>query len=428
VWIALAAAITVLIAVAIGRIVEQSSGSDSTPSVSTGGTLTVTRAWTRDLGQQVDRAIDVSGGRTIVDVAPETTGDSTLVALDRSSGKVLWRHRFASRNGPWGVDGHVLVTGIQGRTAGIDLRTGRQLWLVDVNAVSGEQAPPILVHEHVAYPIGGGDEGTMTALDVRTHRVLWQQPLGGTVLVTPVATRNAIVAAVSIAPIGDFPGKILTLDPAFGAAGMLGIGVEAEAFVGLADWPAAGQTVATASHLSLAPLLGGAVCCYLVRSAATESASLALEGSASRPLVLGRTVVVATGSGKTTAYRADTPVGDGVPVWVADVGATPRPDVTAAAGNAVIAGGSVAALSPTDGTTAWTASVRDAYFPAPGARDVVVAISRTDGRMYVLDANDGRVVRTMRNGTALNAVTLRADSLVTASGGGIVTGYRITRR
>jgi hypothetical protein len=48
--------------------------------------------------------------------------------------------------------------------------------------------------------------------------------------------------------------------------------------------------------------------------------------------------------------------------------------------------------------------------------------------MYVLDANDGRVVRTMRNGTALNAVTLRADSLVTASGGGIVTGYRITRR
>jgi hypothetical protein len=34
----------------------------------------------------------------------------------------------------------------------------------------------------------------------------------------------------------------------------------------------------------------------------------------------------------------------------------------------------------------------------------------------------------VRDGTSLNAVTLRGDSLVTASDQGIVTGYRITRR
>ena len=152
-WIALAAAIAVLVAVAVARIADQSSGTG--PSVSTGGKVRVERAWTRDLGAQVDRTIDAPGGRTIVDIAPETTGDSTLVALDRSTGRVLWRHRFPFRNGPWGLDGTTLVTAINGRTAGIDVRTGQQRWLVDVNAVSGEQAPPILVHDHVAYLVGG---------------------------------------------------------------------------------------------------------------------------------------------------------------------------------------------------------------------------------------------------------------------------------
>ena len=169
-----------LLAVAVTRIVDQSSGTG--PSVSTGGRLALQRAWTRDLGGQVDRTIDAPGGRTIVDVAPEDTGDSTLVALDRSTGRVLWRHRFPYRNGPWGLDGTTLVTGINGRTAGIDVRTGKQLWLVDVNAVSGEQAPPLLVHDHVAYLVGG-EPATMTAIDVRTHRVLWHGRWAGTMLV-----------------------------------------------------------------------------------------------------------------------------------------------------------------------------------------------------------------------------------------------------
>ena len=53
--------------------------------------------------------------------------------------------------------------------------------------------------------------------------------------------------------------------------------------------------------------------------------------------------------------------------------------------------------------------------PRSAAGGVVVATSRTDGRLYVLDGRDGRVVRTVHDGTALTGVTLRRDSLVTAS-------------
>jgi hypothetical protein len=76
----------------------------------------------------------------------------------------------------------------------------------------------------------------------------------------------------------------------------------------------------------------------------------------------------------------------------------------------------------------WTAPVRDAYFPAPAAGGLVVAVSRTDGRLYVLDARDGHVVTTVKDGTSQTGVTLHRDGMVTVSDRGVVTGYRVTRR
>ena len=76
----------------------------------------------------------------------------------------------------------------------------------------------------------------------------------------------------------------------------------------------------------------------------------------------------------------------------------------------------------------WTAPARDAYFPAPAAGGVVVATSRTDGKLFVIDATDGRVVTTVNDGTSQAGVTLRPDAMVTASTSGVVTGYRISRR
>jgi outer membrane protein assembly factor BamB len=378
----------------------------------------------------VDRAIDVPGGRTIVDVAPADAGDSTLVALDRASGKVLWRHRLPYRNGPWGLDGNVLVTGINGQTAGIDVRTGKQLWLADVNAVSGEQAPPILVHNHVAYLIGG-PYGLMTALDIRTQRVLWRQTLAGTVLVTPVVTNQSIVAAVSPLPLGT-GGWIKFLDPVTGSEQPSRVGIGG--FIGLTDWSAGHVIVATAeefSNASQGPPLSGSPsqCCYQVRAYPDRSVSTPLDGVPARPLVMSDALVVATSSGTVTGYRADaTSEWGGVFAWTASVGPSEQPDVTAAAGEAVVAGGSLTALRPTDGTTAWTAPVRDAYFPAPAAGDVVVATSRTDGTLYVVDGRAGRIVKAVRDGTAQTEVTVQRDAMVTASEQGVVTGYRITRR
>jgi outer membrane protein assembly factor BamB len=428
VLVAVAVVIAVAVAIALPRVLDQPDGTG--PSVGTGGAIHVARAWTRDLGAQMDQAIDVPGDRTIVDVAPETTGDSTLVALDRSSGKVLWRHRFPYRNGPWGLDGNVLVTGVNGRTAGIDVRTGKQVWLVDVNAVSGEQSPPILVHDHVAYLVGG-DDGVMTALQVPTHRVLWRQTLGGTTLVTPVVGSDGVAVAVSPLPLPANEGRIVFLDPADGTMRTPPVGVAVDGFAGLVDWPAEGVAVATASDFSSArqvPDCGSR--CFELRANPDLSAKRTLDGTPAPPLVLGDTMVIATAAGTTTGFRADTtnPFARVIIGWSANVGPSEQPGVGSAAGNAIVAGGTLTALRPRDGSTVWTAPVRDGYLPVPATGDVVVATSRTDGHLYVIDAHDGHVVTTVRDGTAQIAVTLARDSMVTASARGIVTGYRITGR
>jgi outer membrane protein assembly factor BamB len=117
----------------------------------------------------------------------------------------------------------------------------------------------------------------------------------------------------------------------------------------------------------------------------------------------------------------------GVFAWTRNVGSG-QVDLEAASGLAVVSGGSLTALNPTDGSTAWTAPIPRASFPAPAAGDVVAAVSATDGRLYVLEAHDGHVVKTVPGGTSQTGVALRRDSLVTASDQGRVTGYRITRR
>jgi outer membrane protein assembly factor BamB len=420
-WIALAAAIAVLVAVAVTRIADQSSG--TRPSVGTGGTLRVARAWTSDLGAQVDRTIDVPGGRTIVDVAPETTGDSTLVALDRATGRVLWRHRFPFRNGPWGLDGNTLVTGINGRTAGIDVRTGKQLWLVDVNAVSGEQAPPIVVHDHVAYLVGG-DTGVMTALHVPTHQVLWQQTLGGTVLITPVPTQDGIVAAVSPLPLGGGNGFIEVLDRATGAERSHTL-VPGEAFVGLTSHPVDGVIAATNQRFGI-PTSAQPAQMTLITDART--CLLSFGGIPSNPVAHEHEIVVTTSLGDLRAYRC---AGDtsGVPLWERrEVGANQQPAIERSGDVLIVAGSELSGVLGSPGSFRWVAPVRDAYFPAPAAGGVVVAASRTDGNLYVLDARDGRVITTVRDGTSQIGVTLRRDSMVTASTTGVATGYRVTRR
>jgi outer membrane protein assembly factor BamB len=421
VWIAVAAVIAVVLAIALPRALDRSDGTG--PSVGTGGALTVTRAWTRALGAQADRAIDVPGGPTIVDVAPENTGDSTLVALDRASGRVLWRHRFPYRNGPWGLDGNVLVTGIDGRTAAVDVRTGKQLWLVDVNAVSGEQAPPILVHDHVAYLVGG-DDGVMTALDVTTHRALWHQTLGGTALVTPVVM-NDLGVAVSPLPLDGGTGSIDILDLRTGALHSHTL-VPGKAFIGLTASPVDGVFAATSQRFGLS--LSAQPAQFVVVSD-TRTCSDSFGGIPSNPVGVEHEIVVSSSLGFVDAYRCAGSA-PGAPLWrTTGVGANQAPALEIAGGSTlVVAGASLAALRPADGTTVWTAPARDAYFPAPAAGDVVVATSRTDGKLYVVDVRDGSIVKTAQDGTAQTAVTLQRDAMVTASDQGVVTGYRITRR
>jgi outer membrane protein assembly factor BamB len=152
-------------------------------------------------------------------------------------------------------------------------------------------------------------------------------------------------------------------------------------------------------------------------------------GIPSNPVAARHQVVVSSSLGFVDAYRCAGSA-PGAPLWrTTGVGANQAPAIESAGDlPLVVAGAELHGINAAGGSKVWTAPVRDAYFPAPAAGGLVVAVSRTDGRLYVVDARDGNVVTTVKDGTSQIGVTLQRDGMVTASDRGVVTGYRITRR
>jgi outer membrane protein assembly factor BamB len=109
-----------------------------------------------------------------------------LIALDKASGKEVWR---APKVGSaWGTPVLVttpekileLVLSMQGRVAGFDPDTGKELW--HAAGHKGYVVPSVVVHDGIVYAVGGG--GTSLAIksggrgDVTATHVLWRTGKG----------------------------------------------------------------------------------------------------------------------------------------------------------------------------------------------------------------------------------------------------------
>jgi outer membrane protein assembly factor BamB len=111
---------------------------------------------------------------------------NALVALDRATGKEVWRTPKVSQ--AWGTPvlvttpekGQELVLSVQGRVAGFDPDTGKELW--SAAGHKGYVVPTVVVHDGVVYALGGG--GTSLAVksggrgDVTKTHVLWRTNKG----------------------------------------------------------------------------------------------------------------------------------------------------------------------------------------------------------------------------------------------------------
>jgi outer membrane protein assembly factor BamB len=313
-----------------------------------------------------------------------------------------------------------LVRG-DGKIAIHSLSTGKQLWTQDLGLVAAyEPAIAPLVARHVAY--FATDDGFL-AIDLRTHLELWRYVVGATPAAQPVVMSGIFYFTASFAG-----------EPSGARVGAL------DAATGKPRWyyDNLGQTisgVAIGSKMLAVSITGASspLCCVVRtfdRRRGYDLGGFQPVGTriSAQPVVIGGVVYTVSDTGAVTASRVvpktDPP---NRTEWQRDAGSSQFPAITQRGSRLLVAAGEVAKFG-LDGSSVWTAPVRDAYFPAPAVNGLVVAVSRADGRLFVVDARDGRVVTTVKDGTSQAGVTLQRDSMVTASERGVVTGYRVSRR
>ncbi len=162
-----------------GRVFTVDAGTLVTATSTAGQTL-----WSADLTPAFDAGGGVSGGglATAGNSLFVTTGYGEVVALDATSGQVLWRQRVdAPVSGAPATDGDaVYVSGRDGSAWSISAATGKVIWQVPgTPGTSGYvgTAAPSVGDRAVIFPTSAGD--LMAVLKLGGGTKIWQASLAG---------------------------------------------------------------------------------------------------------------------------------------------------------------------------------------------------------------------------------------------------------
>jgi len=145
--------------------------------------------WVQDIGEPTQTATQpiVAEGKIYL-----TTGHGNIYALDRETGKRIWRTHlgaplFAS---PAYWAGTVFVTSLDRRCYALSASDGRVRW----RFATGEPiwAAPVVAEEKVFV---GGRDGFVYALDAASGALLWKAPIGGLVMNTPAYCKGRLYVA-----------------------------------------------------------------------------------------------------------------------------------------------------------------------------------------------------------------------------------------
>lgn len=118
----------------------------------------------------------VTSDRVII-VAP----DRFMTAIDRKTGKTIWRdnsHRYRESLGRSADGSKVYAKTMDGHLVAVDSRSEKfnQLWDVDLN-IGYDHAPCVIVEvDGTIY--AGSRRGIITAVDAKTHTLLWSRKIG----------------------------------------------------------------------------------------------------------------------------------------------------------------------------------------------------------------------------------------------------------
>jgi len=108
------------------------------------------------------------------------TIEGQIVLVDRQRGSIKWRAQLSSEilAAPLQADGVIVVRCIDGRVFGLDAETGFRKWVSDRSVplltLRGNSDPVIRAGQVFV----GHDDGTLTALDLQSGDMLWEQRVG----------------------------------------------------------------------------------------------------------------------------------------------------------------------------------------------------------------------------------------------------------
>jgi outer membrane protein assembly factor BamB len=147
------------------------------------------------------------------------SGDSTLYALDRATGKLVWQFAAGSpvHSSPAVARGLVIAATLGGRIFAVSEASGALRWSIQTGptlpkniAPAGEWdfyvSSPVVVDQTIL--IGAGD-GNVYALDLTSGKERWRMKTGGRVRATPSVTDG-------VAVVGSWDGRVYAMDVATG--------------------------------------------------------------------------------------------------------------------------------------------------------------------------------------------------------------------
>lgn len=185
--------------VADGRIFTIDAGTGVTATSTSGAPL-----WSTDLTAAFDKGGGLSAGGLAIagNRVFATTGYGELVALDATSGAVIWRQRVdAPMSGAPATDGEaVYVSGRDGSAWAVSAADGKVIWQVvgsPGKAAYVGTAAPTIGDRAVIFPSAAGD--LMAVLKIGGGTKIWQSSLAGKRLgrayaFTPDVTGDAVIA------------------------------------------------------------------------------------------------------------------------------------------------------------------------------------------------------------------------------------------
>lgn len=174
------------------RGANRDSISDGGGIFAKGGAVTLAVSWQQKIGSGYSSTSVVDGVAVNLFSDPESDSDFAG-AFEARSGRELWRFRLGARYpGRWGskdgpistplIDrGRVFVLDPAGHFYGLDFKTGKQLWHVDLTTAHGATEPfygfassPLLAGDTVVLQVGGPKGSMVAAFDVASGKVVWK--------------------------------------------------------------------------------------------------------------------------------------------------------------------------------------------------------------------------------------------------------------